>query len=122
MSNLHSEYHGPIGVRPGTNSGKLPPGGEGGMGVKVRVYIGSEPKTEIARKVLQCSINRRTNADVEYVVMMGKEWEYDHSKFHVGTGFSLRRWMIPAHAGAPALVPPTSSHHPCPEVFSGGIT
>lgn len=64
------------------------------LGQKVRVFIGTEPKTEIARKVLEVSIRRRTEAEVEFVPMIGKEWEYDHSGFHVGTGFSLRRWMI----------------------------
>lgn len=90
------QFTGPIGASR-ENPGQMPPGGEVGMGEKVRVFIGTEPKTEIARKVLQCSINRRTNADVEYVAMIGKRWEYDHSKFHVGTGFSLRRWMIPEY-------------------------
>ncbi len=69
------------------------------LGERVRVFIGTEPKTEIARKVLECSIRRRTNADVEFVPMIGKEWQYDHSEFKVGTGFSLRRWMIPAYCG-----------------------
>lgn len=69
------------------------------LGEKVRVFIGTEPKAEIARKVLQCSINRRTDACVEFVPMIGKEWEYDTTGFRVGTGFSLRRWMIPAYCG-----------------------
>lgn len=70
-----------------------------GMGQKVRVFIGTEPKTEIARKVLECSIRRKTNSEVEIIPMIGKEWQYDHSDFKVGTGFSLRRWMIPAYCG-----------------------
>lgn len=70
-----------------------------GAGAKIRIFIGTEPKTEIARKVLECSIRRRTNSEVEFTPMIGPEWEYDHSGFHVGTGFSLRRWMIPEKCG-----------------------
>lgn len=66
-----------------------------GLGEKVRVFIGTEPKAEIARKVLQCSISRRTNSEVEFVPMIGKEWQYPTDGIQVGTGFSLRRWMIP---------------------------
>lgn len=60
----------------------------------VRVCLGSEPKTEIFRKVLEFSIRRRTAATVEFTALIGKPWEYAHP-FKVGTGFSLRRWMIP---------------------------
>lgn len=70
-----------------------------GLGEKVRVFVGTEPKAEIARKVLECSIKRRTNSEVISVPMIGKEWEYDHAGIKVGTGFSLRRWMIPAACG-----------------------
>lgn len=65
----------------------------------INIYIGSEPKTEIARKVLEHSVRRHTSADVEFVPMIGREWEYDIGGIPVGTGFSLRRWMIPAHCG-----------------------
>lgn len=61
----------------------------------IRVFIGTEPKTEIARKVLQHSITTRTKAQVIFVPMIGGAWEYKHD-FKVGTGFSLRRWMIPS--------------------------
>ena len=64
--------------------------------MSIRVFIGTEPKTEIARKVLECSIMRRTDAQVEFYPMIGKEWEYPTANIRVGTGFSLRRWMIPA--------------------------
>lgn len=60
----------------------------------IRVCIGTEPKTEIARKVLEHSIRKRTKHPVEFTAMIGREWEYRHD-FKVGTGFSLRRWMIP---------------------------
>ena len=62
----------------------------------VRVFIGTEPKTEIARKVLECSIIRRTKHKVEFTPMIGRDWEYPTDGIKVGTGFSLRRWMIPA--------------------------
>lgn len=67
-----------------------------GLAEKVRVFVGTEPKTYIAQRVLECSIRRRTNADVEFTPMVGKVWEYDTTGFKQGTGFSLRRWMIPA--------------------------
>lgn len=66
---------------------------------KVKVFIGTEPKTEIARKVLECSIQRHTETLVEFTPMIGREWEYPLSGITVGTGFSLRRWMIPAACG-----------------------
>lgn len=65
----------------------------------IRVFIGTEPKTEIARKVLECSIVRRTQAKVEFTPMIGPGWEYPIDAIKVGTGFSLRRWMIPAACG-----------------------
>lgn len=63
----------------------------------IRVFVGTEAKTEIARKVLEHSIRRHTQADVQFVPMIGPEWEYDITGIKVGTGFSLRRWMIPAY-------------------------
>jgi len=63
----------------------------------VRVFIGTEPKTEIARKVLECSIRRQTDSKVEIVPMLGSRWEYDTTGFKQGTGFSLRRWLIPEY-------------------------
>lgn len=66
---------------------------------RIRIAIGTEPKTEIARKVLEFSITRRTEMKVDFFPMIGKEWEYSTSGFHVGTGFSLRRWMVPAFFG-----------------------
>jgi hypothetical protein len=47
--------------------------------------------------VLEASIRRRTQNAVEIVPMIGPRWEYDTTGFQQGTGFSLRRWMIPAY-------------------------
>ena len=69
------------------------------MADPIRIFVGTEQKTEIARKVLEHSIRRHTSAEVEFVPMIGPEWEYDISGIPVGTGFSLRRWMIPAYCG-----------------------
>lgn len=66
---------------------------------RVRVFIGTEEKTEIARKVLQVSIQRNTEMVVDFIPMIGKEWEYSTKGITVGTGFSLRRWMIPKFCG-----------------------
>lgn len=66
------------------------------MSDPIRVFIGTEPKTEIARKVLEHSIRRNTAAEVEFTPMIGSAWEYPLTGIKVGTGFSLRRWMIPA--------------------------
>lgn len=65
------------------------------MDETIRIFIGTEEKTEIARKVLQSSILRRTTHSVAFVPMIGPQWEYNTSKIKQGTGFSLRRWMIP---------------------------
>lgn len=66
----------------------------------IRIFVGTEEKTEIARKVLECSIRRRTQVPVvEVVPMIGPAWEYPTAGIKVGTGFSLRRWMIPAACG-----------------------
>lgn len=69
------------------------------IGQKVRIFVGTEPKTEIARKVLEFSIRRRTECEVEFTPMIGPTWEYPHADLRVGTGFSLRRWMIPFACG-----------------------
>lgn len=67
------------------------------MPERIRIFIGTEPKTEIARLVLQRSIIAKTEADVEFIPMIGHEWSYSTNGFKAGTGFSLRRWMIPAY-------------------------
>lgn len=66
------------------------------MAEPIRIFIGTEPKTEIARKVLEVSITRHTHAEVIFTPMLGRAWEYPKD-LKVGTGFSLRRWMIAAH-------------------------
>lgn len=66
----------------------------------IRIFIGTEPKTEIARKVLECSIRRRTDpaVKIEFTPMLDDPfWEYDAKDLRQGTGFSLRRWLIPEH-------------------------
>lgn len=62
----------------------------------IRIFCGTEPKTEIACKVLEFSIRRRTKEEVKFVPMIGPGWEYSTEGVQVGTGFSLRRWMIPS--------------------------
>lgn len=62
----------------------------------IRIFVGSEPKTEIARLVLEHSIREHTAAAVEFTPMIGRAWEYPTNGLRFGTGFSLRRWMIPA--------------------------
>lgn len=65
----------------------------------IRIFIGTEPKTHLAQKVLEFSIQRRTKAQVAFTPMIGPEWEYPIKGITVGTGFSLRRWMIPSACG-----------------------
>ncbi len=65
------------------------------MSDPIRVFCGTEPKTRIAEKVLHHSILRHTKSEIEFVPMIGPEWEYPIDGITVGTGFSLRRWMIP---------------------------
>jgi len=62
----------------------------------IRIFIGTEPKTEIARKVLEHCVRRHTNTPVIFTPMIGPEWEYSTDGIQVGTGFSLRRWLIPS--------------------------
>lgn len=64
----------------------------------IRVFIGSEKKTELMRHVLQSSILEAAPQNkYEFIPMIGPEWEYPTEGLKVGTGFSLRRWMIPAY-------------------------
>lgn len=60
----------------------------------IKVFIGTEPKTEIARKVLEYSILKNTNYKVQFFPMMGQDWTIK-PPLGVGTGFSLLRWDIP---------------------------
>jgi hypothetical protein len=65
----------------------------------IRIFIGTEPKTHIAYKVLEHTIRKHTSRPVEVTPMIGPAWEYPIDDIKVGTGFSLRRWMIPAACG-----------------------
>lgn len=65
----------------------------------IRVFIGSEPRAEIARLVLEDSILRATSRPVEFTPMLGKGWEDDVTGIPVGTKFSLRRFLIPRQCG-----------------------
>lgn len=65
----------------------------------IRIFVGTEPKTHLAYKVLEHSIRTRTLRPVEITPMIGPEWEYPTTHITVGTGFSLRRWMIPNACG-----------------------
>jgi hypothetical protein len=71
---------------------------------QIRICIGTEPKTEIARKVLQYSIKKHTQSNVVFYPMLGETWaKFSERKLGVGTGFSLQRWNIPrmfGYAGA----------------------
>lgn len=63
---------------------------------QLRIYIGTEPKTKIFEQVLRYSIMKHLSpsVNVEIVSMIGPEWEVPKG-LHQGTGFSLRRFMIP---------------------------
>lgn len=65
----------------------------------IRVFCGSEPKTRVAELVLEYSIRRRTQAEVEFLVMGEADPWLIPSDVHQATGFSLRRWLIPEYCG-----------------------
>lgn len=69
------------------------------MSKPIRIFVGVEPKTEIAFKVLEHTIRKHASREVEITPMIGPAWEYSLEGIKVGTGFSLRRWMIPAACG-----------------------
>ena len=63
--------------------------------MSIKVFIGTEPKTEIARKVLEFSILQNTEQSIEFPPLCGEEsWDV-RPPTRVGTGFSLLRWKIP---------------------------
>lgn len=66
---------------------------------EIPIFIGTEEKTEIAASVLEFSLRRHTEHKLKITRMVGPEWEYPLDGIKVGTGFSLRRWMIPAACG-----------------------
>ena len=66
----------------------------------IRICIGTEPKTELMRYVLQYSILRRTSSAIEFTPMIGTWWDSKTdglSTKRTGTGFSTRRWLIPEY-------------------------
>ena len=69
------------------------------MTASIRVFIGSEPKTTIARDVLKYSILKNTKHKIDFQLLEGDEsWAKKAAtgwKSMVGTGFSLLRWDIP---------------------------
>lgn len=62
----------------------------------IQICIGTEPKTEIARKVLEHSIRRRTRAEVCFHPMSSS---HRPAALTGLTGFSLERWSIPERLG-----------------------
>ena len=60
----------------------------------INIFIGTEPKTEIARKVLEFSILKHTKQKTLFHPMLGDDWRINPPN-GVGTGFSLLRWDIP---------------------------
>lgn len=64
----------------------------------IRVFIGTESKTAIMEQVLRHSILQHTTQPVEFTSMDGPGWEMP-GDLPRGTGFSLRRWMIPEKCG-----------------------
>lgn len=64
---------------------------------RVQIYVGSETKTEIMLQVLAYSILKRTQRDVDIVPMRDGDplWQIPEG-LPKGTGFSLRRWLIPS--------------------------
>lgn len=61
----------------------------------IRVFVGTEPKTAVALQVLAHSIRERTRRSVEITPMIGPGWEVPDD-LPRGTGFSLRRFLIPS--------------------------
>lgn len=60
----------------------------------IKIFVGTELKTKIAFDVLSYSIKKRTSHDVSITPMIGDGWQVPKG-LHQGTGFSLRRFMIP---------------------------
>ena len=60
----------------------------------IRIFVGTEVKTKVPMDVLEYSIKRHTTAEIKLTPMIGPDWEVPKG-LHQGTGFSLRRFMIP---------------------------
>lgn len=69
------------------------------MSNQIRVFIGSEPKTEIPKKVLEYSILKNTKSQVVFPGLDSNDSWSERAKegwrSTLGTGFSLLRWEIP---------------------------
>ncbi len=65
------------------------------MSKPIRIFVGVEPKTVIAYRVLAHTIRKHASRPVDITPMIGAGWDYPVDGIKVGTGFSLRRWMIP---------------------------
>ncbi len=59
----------------------------------IRIWIGTEEKTNLACKTLEHSILTRTKEQVKFFKNPGDSWI--KRKTSEGTGFSLQRWLIP---------------------------
>lgn len=59
----------------------------------IRVFVGTEEKTNVPLKVLEHSILRHTSEEVTFYPMLGESWIKRTTV--QGTGFSLQRWYIP---------------------------
>ena len=66
----------------------------------IRIYIGTERRTTIARKVLQYSVskNAAAGARVEFELLEGEDWQARGPEQQY-TGFSFLRFSIPERAG-----------------------
>lgn len=60
----------------------------------IKICIGTEPRTEIPKKVLQYSIKKHSNAEIQFFDLNGSDY-FDRGQLGEGTGFSLLRWSIP---------------------------
>lgn len=65
------------------------------MSDSLHFYIGTEDKTRLPEKVLCWSIRKRASCPVAFTSMIGEGWEIP-AGLHQGTGFSLRRFLIPS--------------------------
>jgi len=62
----------------------------------IRIWIGTEQKTNLPCKVLQFSILKNTKQEIQFHIDPGFSWKNRNSaKLGIGTGFSLQRWTIP---------------------------
>lgn len=60
----------------------------------INIAIGTEPRTEIAKKVLEYSIIKNTSSKINFKYLMGEDYT-DRGPNNQGTGFSLLRFKTP---------------------------